>query len=1033
MKFHYKSLIFIFYVFVSACFLSSSVVSATVLPVSLFNIDSLRVKAENGLAFKKPGGTEHLNDTLKKYLLLKNIAACGPVVEKLMAEIEFKDIGDSIVWDSYYLTGIYQIYKRDFKESIHLLDSCVSYKERHKAVDSHYAKALYNLSVAYSSLGELHMFEYYAARSLDIWKKIYGESNLHLIPSYLSMAIAYTDKNENETAINILNTGLALAESQPGKVPPSTLADLYYSLGVCYNKTADFSEAKIYFDKTYAIVKNSGLDKDDRFINLMNGLALTCNSLGLKDETEDYYEQGTRLAITNNSSLALNMINSYCVFLADNGKAAKGEKLLEKSLSRAKSDKGFDLRSYFEVLKNYAGYLSEYKIDTRKAINLYDLCIQYLKNNSHDLELITSVNSGYAHALEETGELDKALATVQSLLFSERINSETVGKYSNPAIETLKPDRATLKILRLKYDILWDIYNRKVDIKTLAAVASTGELIVSLLDKVRININEDESRFILGDKYRQSYLNLICDFDMLYKKTSDRHYLEKAFEYSEKSKAAGLLASTRELKAVQFNIPSGIADYERELQREISLINAKISEESTSNNPDMTLIGSWKENLLDFSRKRDSLVKVFEKQYPEYYAIKYNTHMASLNNIPDIIGKEGNYINYVVSDSVLYIFVVNKIHQQLLAIHIDSSFFSDIRRFRSLLAMPSPSEDALSNFKEFQNTGYRLFKTLIEPIRSYLISSHVFISPDNILSYLPFETIPESVIEGESIRYNAVKYLMNDFDISYTYSATFMAESEKFKITGRNKLIAFAPDYPEPINIQSALKSRQSESGVLNDLPYARQEAQYVADITGGTLYENNAAKESVYKKEAGKYDIIHLAMHTLVSDKDPMHSTLIFSQKNDSPEDGLLKTYEIYGIPLKAKMVVLSSCNTGTGQLYSGEGILSLARGFIYSGSQSVIMSMWEIEDKSGTEIVKMFYQNLKKGESKSVALKNARIKFLKNADRLRSHPYFWSALVIYGDNMPLYHPHKWGLAISIVLILFLMIGFYFWKRKYS
>ena len=107
----------------------------------------------------------------------------------------------------------------------------------------------------------------------------------------------------------------------------------------------------------------------------------------------------------------------------------------------------------------------------------------------------------------------------------------------------------------------------------------------------------------------------------------------------------------------------------------------------------------------------------------------------------------------------------------------------------------------------------------------------------------------------------------------------------------------------------------------------------------------------------------------------------------------------------LKAKMVVLSSCNTGTGLLFSGEGILSLARGFIYSGSQSVVMSMWEIEDRSGTEIVEMFYKNLKKGYSKSDALKKARIAYLKNADQLRSHPYFWSSLVVYGNNAPLYY----------------------------
>jgi len=132
--------------------------------------------------------------------------------------------------------------------------------------------------------------------------------------------------------------------------------------------------------------------------------------------------------------------------------------------------------------------------------------------------------------------------------------------------------------------------------------------------------------------------------------------------------------------------------------------------------------------------------------------------------------------------------------------------------------------------------------------------------------------------------------------------------------------------------------------------------------------------------------------------------------------------------------MVVLSSCNTGTGFLSSGEGILSLARGFIYSGSQSVVMSMWEIEDKSGTEIVKMFYKNLKNGSTKSNALKKARIAFLKNADQLRSHPYFWSALVVYGNNDPLYHNNRTRIAVfSISLLIIFLAAFYFFKRKFS
>jgi CHAT domain-containing protein len=119
--------------------------------------------------------------------------------------------------------------------------------------------------------------------------------------------------------------------------------------------------------------------------------------------------------------------------------------------------------------------------------------------------------------------------------------------------------------------------------------------------------------------------------------------------------------------------------------------------------------------------------------------------------------------------------------------------------------------------------------------------------------------------------------------------------------------------------------------------------------------------------------------------------------------------------------MVVLSSCNTGIGMLYSGEGILSLARGFIYSGSLSVVMSMWEIEDKSGTEVVKLFYDNLEKGYSKSASLKRARVAFLKDADQLRSHPYFWSSMVIYGEDSALYSHNK--LKISIIALLILIV----------
>jgi len=171
----------------------------------------------------------------------------------------------------------------------------------------------------------------------------------------------------------------------------------------------------------------------------------------------------------------------------------------------------------------------------------------------------------------------------------------------------------------------------------------------------------------------------------------------------------------------------------------------------------------------------------------------------------------------------------------------------------------------------------------------------------------------------------------------------------------------------------------------------------------------------------AGNYNIIHLAMHTVLNDQYPMYSKMLFYQHSDSADDGNLNTWEVYGLPLKARMVILSSCNTGNGKLHSGEGILSLARGFVYSGSESVVMSLWEIEDRAGTEIIKDFYKQLKRGLPKSEALRKARLNYLKNTDMFRSHPYFWSSLVIYGNNSPLYSGRGLSAAYFCLALLIL------------
>ncbi|HUU99725.1 MAG TPA: CHAT domain-containing tetratricopeptide repeat protein [Bacteroidales bacterium] len=973
-----------------------------------------------------------LNRSFQTFMINGDTAGARACMNNIIKNIGINKIDSAILSDSYYYTGVYYLVTGKYSTGIKWLKLSATIRENLKKSDEIYSKCLNNLGVAYNFLGNFNEMERYFVMSLEIEKRLYGEMSPLLLAGLSNLVTASLELKEYEKSITYGNTALNLIGNREDEFLMSDVADLYLNIGVCHTRLADYSKARLYLEKSEALYLLGSIDKDESYVNLLNNLAIVYGALGLNDKSGEYYEMGIQMSELYNSARTFNLINSYAILLGNSGRTDKGKALLANSVEKAKKIYGSDSRDYIAVLKDYAEYLIIFKIDKEKSLILYKQCFDYVNINREDLSLKDPVLLGYAVALSENGEPAKALEIVQELLYPDFAEKSNFDITDNPEIEKIPPDRKSLSVLRAKYKILWEIYKENGEFDILKAIGNTSEVIISVLEKVRINISEEESRLVLGDRYRDSYLFAIRDFDLCYRKTNDLSFLEKAFKYAEKSKVAGLLSSTRELRASQFHIPSNLAELEKSLQKEISFNNALLAEENNKKKPDLSLVSEWSGNLLRFTQKRDSLIDLFERKYPDYYLIKYNTQVAKLRDIPGIIGRQSNYFNYVVSDTVLYLFVVNRKHQQLLSISIDSTFYNKIRDFRNLLSMPSPLNNARTEFMQFQELGTDLYKTLVEPARRYMISDQILISPDNILSYLPFETLPTMAVSGKDIVYQELSYMMRDFKISYTYSVTLMAESSRKEFSLANSLIAFAPVYTERINIDSLLYSRQGKLNILYDLPYARQEAEYVADLSGGKIYINNEAIESVFKSESGQFDIIHLAMHTVLNDRFPMHSKMIFYLGRDSAEDNLLNTYEVYGIPLKAKMVVLSSCNTGTGILHSGEGILSLARGFIYSGSQSVIMSMWEIEDKSGMEIVKKFYQNLKKGNTKSDALRKARLDYLKKADQLKSHPYFWSSLVVYGNNAPLYYSrHLFIMILAGISFIFFSLLFYSRKPK--
>ena len=176
--------------------------------------------------------------------------------------------------------------------------------------------------------------------------------------------------------------------------------------------------------------------------------------------------------------------------------------------------------------------------------------------------------------------------------------------------------------------------------------------------------------------------------------------------------------------------------------------------------------------------------------------------------------------------------------------------------------------------------------------------------------------------------------------------------------------------------------------------------------------------------------------MHGMLNSQYPILSSLAFTESRDSIEDNFLQAYEISNMKLNADMVVLSACETGYGRFEQGEGVMSLARSFMYAGIPSLVVSLWQVNDASTAKIMQLFYKNISAGMDKAEALRQAKLSYIKGQSGIMTHPAFWAAFVQLGDSSPIkikekneYSAIVW-LSIGIAAVL-MFSALIFLRRK--
>ena len=600
---------------------------------------------------------------------------------------------------------------------------------------------------------------------------------------------------------------------------------------------------------------------------------------------------------------------------------------------------------------------------------------------------------------------------------------------------------------RTELFVAW--YRLTKDVKMLDHAYTNNKAVVSYLMQYLNKISDVADKLELLKTLSNFQKKGVEIVSMLYEASGDEKYIEEAFKFSESSKTVLLLEALKSDKSLRFGeVPDSLLHKELQYNQDLQKLEGQLSLALLSK--DAENIKKIKDEIFDKREARALILTELEAAYPRYFNSSTNfevvTTAAMLEQLPD---DKTAFLEYYISDTTMFLFVGTKMTGlQYCSIPYDSAKLVLLHNFISDLGdLSALKEDVgATRHLDFGKNAYALYQWLLAPcfaaIENIESIDRLIIVPDDLLSQLPFEALIRSAAPTvySPTYYKELDYLLHRYQVSYSYSGTLLLENMK-QMDALNKVVskgilAFAPSYNHESlpttrsTIQRGLRSK------LEDLPAATDEVRGLEALYKGTYIYGLEASESLYKKEASDYQIIHLAMHGIFERGRPLASGLAFSENGDSLEDNFLYAYEISQMSSKVKLVVLSACETGVGEWKRGEGLMSLARSFMYSGVPSLLVSLWQVNDQATAVLMQNYYKNLALGFPKDKALQVAKQTYLKSAKGIAAHPALWAAFVQLGNVEPIEIKTKglaWGYwAIGLLgLSLLLFLGLFFLKFK--
>ena len=857
-----------------------------------------------------------------------------------------------------------------------------------------------------------------------------------------ALGVAYAQLSEFRTALRYSEEALSLAQSVRDERLEAPIETL---LGYINDVLGEIAKSQQRYERARVLARRF----NDNFseASALNNLGKLYNDAGDFQRALDYYLQALPLFadFTDRRAITLSNIGVAYVNL---GEPERALDYYQQSLAILKT--GNDRTAESFTLSNIGftyNRLSKYQ----EALDYYTQARamqQKIKNRAQEAQTLDLLGANYSDmgqpekAVEyhqQALEIQRATKNIRREGFCLRNLGHVYGLLGQPE-KALDYFAQGLSIFRNIGDlnsaavVLEDRARVEQQLGKLGESQKDIEESLSLTETVRAHSGSQTLRasyLASREKAYQLYVDLLMQ---LHAKDPSARYDLEALHISERGRARSLLEMLNEAHVdIQQGVSADLVRREREIRQ---AINAKAQRQIqlSAQNGNRQEIETFDKEIRSLENEYQQVQVAIRNASPAYAALTQPQPLGP-KEIQRLLDPETVLLEYSLGDKRSYLWVVNQnslktyelpSSEQITKVAQQVSESLTARSIVRSLETPAQRQARITQADaQFRQSAAELSQMILAPASAELGTKRLVVVADGALQYMPFAALPLDgprktyrplVVDHEIVSLPSASSLAiqrqtlanrqpERKDLAVVADPVFSTADARFRSSTPGKEIASnAPTRIDDTRIIEHLSGGPGGHLSIRRLPFTRQEADQILAVApaGSNLkaIDFRANRALVMSGELSKYRYVHFATHGYLDSSRSDLSAIVLSMIDEegNPQDGFLRTHDIYNLKLPAELVVLSACETGLGKEIKGEGIEGLTRAFMYAGARRVVVSLWNVNDKATADLMQRLYAGmLRRNKTPAAALRAAQIEMLRSAQW--QSPYYWAAFVMQGE----------------------------------